>query len=316
MLNHIKNIRFISLIILLFFIIFFTSCKDNKPNNLKKADNIIRSATNNEKLTNDSGISQKVDKNVEIDSYLKKARELNSSDINESIRYYFKAHNLGYDLLDDNVFNNELMKYAKTVLYKNNKSMDDKQLDDQIAIGDLNDDSKPEIAIFNDRYTLDDLTSNKNSIDIYCYNKDNYTLISSYKGKYIPEHCIKIVIGKIAKNKTGIVMEGLNGAHGGQAYVYILNNNNLTFAIDDIDFEKLYGVYPTEIKDIDNDGILEFSGMEIDPNSSDQSMVYSDKIIRWYKWNGTNGIIECKVEKRIDRPTGQNNNNNIPIDYN
>ncbi|WKV08550.1 hypothetical protein Q2T46_13605 [Thermoanaerobacterium sp. CMT5567-10] len=310
MLNHIKNIRFISLIILLFFIIFFTSCKDNKPNNLNNA------VTYTEKSANDPSISHEADKNEEIDSYLKKAKELYSSDINESIRYYFKANSLGYDLLNDNEFGSELMKYAKTVLYKNNKSMDDKQLDDQIAIGDLNDDSKPEIAIFNDRYTLDDLTSNKNSIDIYCYNKDNYTLISSYKGKYIPEHCIKIVIGKIAKNKTGIVMEGLNGAHGGQAYVYILNDNNLTFAIDDIDFEKLYGVYPTEIKDIDNDGILEFSGMEIDPNSSDQSMVYSDKIIRWYKWNGTNGIIECKVEKRIDRPTGQNNNNNIPIDYN
>ncbi|WLC83459.1 hypothetical protein KTC97_15415 [Clostridium estertheticum] len=104
---------------------------------------------------------------------------------------------------------------------------------------------------------------------------------------------MSINISKAKDDINGVFVSGIMGMHSGSQYLYIIKDGELTPAIDNI-----YSIYPSKIKDIYGDGLLELSSLERDPNDPDSSNAACSKILTWYKWDSASGLTTVKVEKQ------------------
>ena len=74
----------------------------------------------------------------------------------------------------------------------------------------------------------------------------------------IAEYCISMNISKAKDDINGVFVSGGIGAHSGSQSLYIIKDGELVSALD----ESINSLYPSEIKDIDGDKILELSSLE------------------------------------------------------
>lgn len=162
------------------------------------------------------------------------------------------------------------------------------------AIGHLDEDNIPELVIFKERDPED--IEDEGNLEVYQFNGEEYILLDSVSMNYDNSN-YQIAVGQIAKGTNGILLNNNIGAHSGMTYGFMLEDGKLKSLFDD-NKVSLISIYANnEIKDIDEDGILEFSVYTIDPETLDFTVLNSEKMILWYKWDGKDGADLIKVER-------------------
>lgn len=200
---------------------------------------------------------------------------------------------------DINIINNSnyieaLEQYAEVELIKKEDVLYE-DISNYYCIGDIDDDGVLEVAVFEKKPTisLDNYTAS--NIKLFKYLDNEYTLVSSVECPSETCH-LGIAISKASKDVNGIFVSGAVGAHGGMQSLYILKDGKLTSALD----EDIFSLYPSEIKDIDGDGIMELSHLDRNPNDSSSSNAECLKILTWYKWDGNKGLSTVKKQNFIE----------------
>ena len=214
--------------------------------------------------------------------------EINADDIipstiplHDSIKEIIVSKGEDYDFLNDELFLNKLNELG---------------LSNHFAIGNLDHDNIPEIVSFIERDPDD--TQDQGSLEVYKFTGERYTIIDRIDMNYDNTNYL-LVIGKISTTQNGILLSNQVGANAGVTYGYILENGKLKSILNDRKISLISMNTSNEIKDVDNDGILEFSIFTIDPETDSQTAEESDKIILWYKWNGIDSGNLIQVEREV-----------------
>lgn len=206
----------------------------------------------------------------------------------ESIKQIIINKGENYNFLRDEAY----MDYMKTLATElvNNKEA----FPPHYAIGNLDGDNIPELALFQERNPEN--MEDEGNLEIYKFNGEKYVYIDKISMNYDNTN-YHIKIGKISEMQNGLFLNNQVGAHSGITYGFILKDGKLQSILNE-DKLSLISIYTgNEIKDIDNDGILEFSVFTVDPETSDSSLAGSDKMTLWYKWNGKDSADLIKVER-------------------
>lgn len=231
--------------------------------------------------------------------------------LEESVKEIINSKGENYDFLSDELYNIKMEELIQTIL----SNLSSYKI--TYKLGNLDEDSIPELAVFVERNPED--TKDQGLLQIYKFNGERYEIIDEIGMNY-DNNNYGMEIGKISENKQGLLINNQVGAHSGITYGYILEDGKLKSILNHKKL-NLFSVYTSnEIRDIDNDGILDFSIFTINPETEEQSAAGSDKITLWYKWDGVDGGILTKVDsnslslesnnevfEKIDSLIGNNN---------
>lgn len=212
-----------------------------------------------------------------------------SLSLEESIKQIITTKGENYDFLKDEAY----MKHMEILGMElvNNKEA----IPPHYALGNLDDDNIPELAIFKERNQ--DNMNDEGSLEIYKFNGEEYVSIDKISMNYDNTN-YQIVIGKISENQNGLYLNNSVGAHSGITYGFVLENSKLKSILNDQKISLISIYSRNEIKDIDNDGVLEFSIYTVDPETEDSTSTGSDKITLWYKWNGKDSATLVDVNRK------------------
>ncbi len=205
-----------------------------------------------------------------------------------SIKELIISKGKNYDFLNDELFMSKVDEYANALIKI--KSTNSKYY----AIGNLDEDNIPELVVFMERNpeNIDD----EGALGVYKFTGEKYELLDKVSMNYDNTNYL-LEIGKISPTQNGILLSNQVGAHSAITYGYILENGKLKDIFNDKKISLISVYTSNEIKDIDGDGILEFSIYAVDPETEDQSSAGSDKLILWYKWDEKDSGQLVKVEK-------------------
>lgn len=168
------------------------------------------------------------------------------------------------------------------------------------AYGNLDADYIPELVVFVQRDFANE--ADEGALVLYKFKDGAYREISRQSMGF-DNGSVRMVIGSAAKDKPAIFLNTQVGAHSGETYLFALEDGKLVSRLSGKKISTLSIYTSAEIKDIDNDGITEFSIYTDDPASGDTSSAGSDKMSLWYKWNGKDSASIVKVVKAaINKP--------------
>lgn len=209
--------------------------------------------------------------------------------LEQSIKEIIITKGANYDFLNDTAYMEHMAKLGTELI--NNQISETPHY----AIGNLDEDNIPEIAVFKERdpNNMDD----EGSLEIYRFNGEKYVSIDNISMNYDNTN-YQIIIGKISEEQNGLLLNNSVGAHSGLTYGFILKDGKLKNVLDEKKISLISIYTNNEIKDIDNDGILEFSIYTVDPETEDSSVAGSDKMTLWYKWNGKDSANLVNVERK------------------
>lgn len=208
--------------------------------------------------------------------------------LEDSIREIINSKDENYDFLNDELYMSKMQELGN-LLIKNNMVNPE-----HITLGNLDDDNIPELVVFKERNPEN--KDDEGSLRVYRFSGEKYQLLDSVSMNYDNTN-YQLVVGKISENQNGIYLNNQVGAHSGITYGFTLKEDKLISILNEKKVNLLSVYTNNEIKDIDNDGILEFSIYVLDPETEDSSVVDADKIRLWYKWNGNDGGTLVKVER-------------------
>lgn len=188
--------------------------------------------------------------------------------LEDSIKEIIISKGANYDFLHDELFISKVNELG---------------LSNNFTVGNLDDDTIPELVVFVERdpKNVDD----QGKLEVYKFNGQKYELQDSINMNYDNSNH-QLVIGRISGNQNGILLSNQVGANATVTYGYILRDGKLSNILNDKKISLISNSAGNEIKDIDNDGILEFSIYTADPEAIEKDIANSAKIIYWYKWNG------------------------------
>lgn len=187
--------------------------------------------------------------------------------LEDSIKEIITSKGNNYDFLSDELFI---------------KKVNELGLSNNFTAGNLDDDRIPELVVFVERNPND--TNDQGKLEVYKFTGEKYNLLDSVSMNFDNTNYL-MNIGKISQTQNGIFLSNQVGANAGVNYGYVLENGKLKSILNDKKIPLISIFTENEIKDIDNDGILEFSIFTIDPETIEQSSKGSDKLILWYKWD-------------------------------
>lgn len=194
-----------------------------------------------------------------------------------------------YNFLKDKIYIEYMEKLINQLTNKNST------LPDNYTLGNLNDDNIPELVIFNEKNPDD--VKDEGSLEVYGFNESKYILLDTINmGFDISNYEMKI--GNISEKQRGLLLNNNIGTHSGVTYGFILENGKLKQIINNKKVPLISLYNENEIKDINNDGILNFSVISIDPETENTTIKGSDKMTLWYQWNGEDSVDLVKVEKK------------------
>lgn len=205
-----------------------------------------------------------------------------------SIKEIINSKGDNYDFLSDELYNIKMEELIQTILSKV------KSYKIVYKLGNLDQDSIPELAVFIERNPED--TQDQGLLQIYKFNGERYEIIDEIQMNYDNVN-YGMEIGKISETQQGLLINNQVGAHSGITYGFILKDGKLKSILNDKKLNLLSVYTSNEIRDIDNDGILDFSIFTIDPETEEQSSLGSDKITLWYKWDGIDGGVLTRVDR-------------------
>lgn len=213
----------------------------------------------------------------------------NQLNLEDSLKQIIITKGANYNFLEDESY----LHHMKTLAMEIVKNKD--ALPPHFAIGNLDDDNIPELAIFQERDPAN--LEDEGSLEIYKFNGEDYALLDKVSMNYDNTN-YQMMIGKISETQNGLLLNNNVGAHAGITYGFILEDDKLVNILNDQKLSLISIYSNNEIKDIDKDGILEFSIYTIDPETEDSSVVNSDKMTLWYKWNGKDSADLVHVERK------------------
>ena len=206
--------------------------------------------------------------------------------LEQSIKEIIISKGSNYDFLKDASYIEHMYKFSSELTESKSPIY---------ALGNLSEDNIPELAIFNKRDPNN--VNDEGSLEIYKFNGEKYVSIDKVSMNYDNDN-YQIVIGKISENQNGLLLNNQVGAHSGLTYGFVLEDEKLKNILDDKKLSLISIYTNNQIKDIDNDGILEFSIYTVDPETEDSSSVDSDKMTLWYKWDGSDSADLVKIERK------------------
>lgn len=99
-----------------------------------------------------------------------------------------------------------------------------------------------------------------------------------------------ITVGKVQRNRQGIVADIFQGAHSGKAGVFYIQNNKLYDAFDNLNSDQNNRLYNVKSKDVNRDGIIDIAFTDMVQNSQNLSNAEQPSIYRWYNWSENNQL--------------------------
>lgn len=199
--------------------------------------------------------------------------------INDSIKESLNSKEENFDFSNDESFLELVDEYVN--------SLQDVDRQVQYTIGNLNDkDNIPELVVFMDRNP--DMLDSKVELVVYEFNGDSYVIVDRIDMNHDTSNHL-MEIGNISPNQKGIFLSNNVGAHSTITYGFILEDGNLKSILNENRVSLISLESENDIRDIDNDGILEFSIYTVDPEADRNSDNGHDKMTIWYKWDGKDG---------------------------
>jgi len=218
--------------------------------------------------------------------------------LEQSIKEIIVSKGNSYDFLKDELYISHMEQLGQELV--TNKEANPLPF----ALGNLDDDNIPEIVVFKERDPNNML--DEGSLDVYKFNGETYESIDKVSMNF-DNNNYQIVVGKISEDQSGILLNNQAGAYSGITYGFILQEGKLKNILDDRK-TPLVSIYPeNEIRDIDDDGILEFSIFTIDPETVDSSIEDSDKMTLWYRWDEKDSAELLRVERKSYSSDPSNN---------
>lgn len=224
--------------------------------------------------------------------------------VEKDIAGYIKSKGTEHNFAEDQEFLDLVNAFAPALLKPESKDL--LEYANHFAIGDLDGDKLPEIAVYEQRASAD--LDDPGTLVLYQIKDGKYQPVTDISMEY-DNTCIKMVIGPAAPGQNALFMQTAVGAHSEMFYLFLLQDGKLEPAIDDSNARLLSAYASGDIADIDNDGIIEFSIYTEDPDCEGTCLADSDKISYWYKWNGRDGVKFVKYEQhknnREEQPSDQ-----------
>ena len=208
-------------------------------------------------------------------------------DSQQSIKEIIRSKGKDYNFLDDKAYIDNMDKFIKSLNPENNKSQINYE------IGNLDDDNIPEFTIFIGKDPQ--VEEDEGRLELYKFNGDRYVILDSVSMNFDLSN-YQMKIGNVSEKEKGILLNNNVGKKSGITYGFKLKDNKLKSILNSKKMNLVSIFTKNEIKDINNDGTLEFSIYTVDPETEDITAYGSDKMTIWYKWNGKDSgdIVETK----------------------
>lgn len=205
-------------------------------------------------------------------------------DLEDSIKEIILSKGENYNFLNDSVYIEHIENLVHEI-----------SADKKYAIGHLNGNNIPELVVFNEKDSKD--VDDEGNLEVYSFDGDKYTLLDRVNMGFDNSN-YELKIGKISENQRGILLNNNIGTHSGLTYGFILEAGKLKSILNDKKTPLISIYTENEIRDKNNDGILNFSVVTIDPETEDTAIETSDKMTLWYKWNGKDSATLIDVERK------------------
>lgn len=189
---------------------------------------------------------------------------------------------LDIDTLNSDKYKEEIEEYLKQL----NPNIDIPKAN--YAFGDLDNDSIPELALYIERDSQD--LEDQGALVIYKLINNEYKILDRVPMNYDNANNI-LKIGMLSKEHAGILVNNQVGVKAAVTYGYILENGQLKNILNPARVNLISLEAVESIEDIDQDGILEFGILTIDPETEETRVEDAKKIFLWYKWDGIDGAI-------------------------
>jgi hypothetical protein len=201
-------------------------------------------------------------------------QEMTTMSVEDSVESFFP---FDQTLLESDYSRGKIENYLLTINPEVNVH------ENHYAIGDLNGDDIPEIAMYIGRNpeNMDD----QGWLQVYTYDSNTYVMTDQVPMNYDNTNYI-LKIGNIGEDTSGILLSNQVGSKAGVTYGYILEKGSLKSVLNPKKVNLFSVTTSNAVEDIDGDGILEFSILSIDPETSAGEPSEADTIELWYKWNG------------------------------
>lgn len=163
-----------------------------------------------------------------------------------------------------------------------------KQPYSDLAVGDLNGDSIPEIALL---YT--DLSEanyeRRTKAELYGFRNQR---VEKLAGRDMEGVGYQMLIGKASPSKNALFVDVAIGAHSAYTALLVLENGQLINVLSKGQDEMAltYKAYPLNSEDIDQDGIIEIGILMQPPGTDELPMVAIPWINEYYRWDGKSGL--------------------------
>ncbi len=211
--------------------------------------------------------------------------------LEDSMKEIISSKGDNYDFLNDKQYISKMNELVHLVVENNYIK------EGHFNIGNLDDDNIPELVVFRERNPKN--VDDQGALEIYGFVSGKYSLLSRVSMNYDNTN-YQLVIGPIGPKQNGILLNNQAGSQSGVTYGFIFKEGSLVNILNSNKINLVSVSTDNEIKDIDKDGILEFSTITINPESTDESTKNSSKIKYWYRWNGSDGADFVKYEKIED----------------
>ncbi len=212
-----------------------------------------------------------------------------SQAVQESLKEIVKGKPQGYDFLEDEEFMNKIEDFIKTISIS--YDIDPKHF----VLGHLNEGSVPEIVFFREKNPNN--INDEGYLEVYAYKEEGYSLLDKTSMNFDKTN-YQLVIGKLAEDVNGIYLSNKVGSHSAITYGFILENNKLQNILNPKKINLISTNTDNEIKDINNNGILEFSISTPDPECLEGAP--EENIKFWYRWDGKDSADLVDVERSIN----------------
>ena len=212
--------------------------------------------------------------------------------LEDSIKEVISSKGKNYDFLNDKQYMSKMSDLVDLLV--DNKLIKE----EHFKIANLNEDNIPELVVFRQRNPED--VNDQGALEVYGFINDKYSLLSRVSMNYDNTN-YALVIGKVGPEQNGILLNNQAGSQSAITYGFILDDGNLVSILNPNKINLVSINTENEIKDMDKDGILEFSIITIDPESNMADNKTIDRIKYWYKWDGKDGADLVKFEKIKDK---------------
>lgn len=165
---------------------------------------------------------------------------------------------------------------------------------DHLIIGNLSQGNIPEIIYFREREKNN--IQDPGYLEIYSYMDDKYSLLDKVSMNYDKSN-YQLVLGKVSENINGLYLNNYAGSNFTVTYGFVLKDDKLLNILNPKKVNLISFSDDNEIKDYNDNGILEFSISAVDPENYNGKYT-KNRIIKYrYNWDGKDGANLVQMER-------------------